>query len=151
VKQTRAWPRWPQHAPLVAGRGRQLLGLCLSGGKVHHQDPLYLKCGLMPRRHVRLNRGSDLLAGELASQCCYLLIGSGLLSMSLHLLPSMTSMMSLKRDTGFRPRHHHPWWNRRCGLNGQSVLHPWCGCDGSELSPRAMPPRRGEAKAPVPA
>jgi hypothetical protein len=53
--------------PLVADRGSHLLGLSLSGGIVHHQDPLHLVCGLAPQRHLRMNRGSGSLAGELAS------------------------------------------------------------------------------------
>jgi hypothetical protein len=37
--------------PSAGWRG-QLLGLCLSGGEVHHQDPVHLKGRLMPRWRV---------------------------------------------------------------------------------------------------
>jgi hypothetical protein len=30
-----------------------------------------------------------------------------------------------------------------CGGNVMDVLQPWCGCDGSRQSPRAMPSGRG--------
>jgi hypothetical protein len=55
-------------APLMASRGRHLLVSSLSGGKAHYQEPLHLKHGLMPRRGMWLNRGSGLLADELASR-----------------------------------------------------------------------------------
>jgi hypothetical protein len=45
----------------------QLLGIGMSGGEVHHQDPLCLERKLMPRRCFWLDRGSGLLAGEVAS------------------------------------------------------------------------------------
>jgi hypothetical protein len=32
----------------VASRGSHLLGLSLSGGEVYNQDPLHLRCVLMP-------------------------------------------------------------------------------------------------------
>jgi hypothetical protein len=45
----------------------ELLDLGLSGGEVHHQNPLYLECRLAPRRCVWLNCDSGVLAGEVAS------------------------------------------------------------------------------------
>jgi hypothetical protein len=137
-------------APLAIGRGSHLLSPSLSGGEVHYQDPLYLVCGLTPRWCLRLNRGSGLLVGELASPWCCSLLGGGLPSAGLHLLPPVTSVTSLKREAGFWPRRHRPWGNHRRGLSGQSILHPWCGCDGSEQSPHTTLSGRGEAEAPVP-
>jgi hypothetical protein len=64
--------------PLVANRGSHLLGLSLSGGKVHHPDPLLLEHWLMPRRRVQLDHGSGLLASELALPCCCPLLGGQL-------------------------------------------------------------------------
>jgi hypothetical protein len=86
-----AWP------PLAAGRGSHLLSLSLSGGEVHHQDPLRLESGLMSCRRVQLNCGSGLLADELASLWRCLLLDGRLLSASLRLLPPLMSVMSLKR------------------------------------------------------
>jgi hypothetical protein len=131
----------------VAGRGSHLLVLSLSGGKVHHQDPLHLKCGLAPRRCMQLECGSGLLASELASQWRCLLLASGLLSTSLHWLPPVMSMISFKREANYRPGCRCSWGDRPRGLSSQIILHPWCGCDGSEQSPHAVPPRRGEAEA----
>jgi hypothetical protein len=51
----------------MAGGGSHLLSPRLSGGDVHHQDPLCLKHGLMLWPRMWLNRGSGLLAYELAS------------------------------------------------------------------------------------
>jgi hypothetical protein len=86
--------------PLVASRGTHLLGLSLSGGELHHQDPLHLECRLALWRCVWLNHGSGWLAGELASPWRCLLLDGALLSASLHLLPSVTSMTSPKREAG---------------------------------------------------
>jgi hypothetical protein len=152
--------RWTTHglgrsslhlAPLTAGRGSQFLGLTLSGGEFYHQDSLCLEHGLVSWRNVRLDRGSGLLAGELASPWCCLWLGGGLLSTGLHLLPPLMSVTLLKWEASVRPWHHHPWWNRHHGLTGRSILHPWCGCDGSGRSPYAAPPGRGEAEGPLPA
>jgi hypothetical protein len=85
MKHSGAWPHPLQ--PHVAGRGSHLLGLSLSGGEVHHQDPLCLKHGLTPWWHVQLNHGSGLLVSELASPWHYLLLGGGLPSVGLCLLP----------------------------------------------------------------
>jgi hypothetical protein len=49
--------------PSASWRG-QLLGPGLSGGEVHHQDPLPLEGRLVPRRCIWLNRSSSLLADE---------------------------------------------------------------------------------------
>jgi hypothetical protein len=106
---------------LTVGRGRHLLGLSLSGGEVHHQDPLRLMCGL--------------LADELASPWHYPLLGGGLPSTGLRLLPPVTSLTSLEREA-----YCHPWGNRRRGLSGLS-----------ERSAHAAPSGRGEAKATLPA
>jgi hypothetical protein len=76
-------------APLTAGRGSHPLGLSLSGGEVHHQEPLCLVCGLVPRQHVRLNHGSGLLVGEIGSAWC--------------LQPPVMGMTSLEREAGFWP------------------------------------------------
>jgi hypothetical protein len=151
VKHSGAWPRWPQLGPLAADRGSHLLGLSLSGGEVHHQDHLYLECRLTPRWHMRRNHGSDLLAGELASSWHCLLLGGELPSTSLRLLPSVMRVMSFEREAGFRPRCHCSRGNCQRGLSGWSVIHPWCGCDGSGRSPRAPPSGRWEAEAPLPA
>jgi hypothetical protein len=128
--------------PLAAGKGRHLLSMSLSGGKVHHQDPLCLVRGLVLQWHMRLNRGSGMLAGELVSPWRYPLLDDGLPSAGLHLLPPVMSVTLPKREDGFHPRgnRHHGW----------SILHPWCGCDRSERSPRASPSGTGEAKAPLP-
>jgi hypothetical protein len=83
----------------------------LSGGEVHHQDPLCLVCGLMPWWRVWLNRGSGLLAGKLDSPWHCPLLGGGLLSVGVRLLPPpppMMSMTSLKREAGVWPRRRHP-------------------------------------------
>jgi hypothetical protein len=42
--------------PLCGWRREPSLGLSLGGGEVHHQDPLCLERGLVPRRLVRLCR-----------------------------------------------------------------------------------------------
>jgi hypothetical protein len=136
--------------PLAAGRGSHLLGLSLSGGEFHHQDPLRLVCGLAPRWWVRLNRGSGLHADKLASLWRCPLLGGRLLSAGLRLLPPMTSTTSLEREAGFWPCCRHPRGNCHHDLSGRSVIHPWCGCDGSEGSPIAAPSGRGEAEAPLP-
>jgi hypothetical protein len=100
---------------------------------------------------MRLNHDNGLLAGELASLWRCLLLGGGLSSTGLRLLPPVTSVMSLEREVDFRPWHCRLRGNHHRGLSGQSVLHPWCGFDGSERSPRVAPSRRGEAEAPLPA
>jgi hypothetical protein len=105
----------------------------------------------MPWQHTRLDRGSGLLVGDLASSWHCLLLGGGLPSVGLHALPLLMSVSLLEREVSIRPWRCHPWWNRRHGLSGRSVLHLWCGCDGSEQSPSASPPRRGEDEAPLPA
>jgi hypothetical protein len=135
-------------APLAASRGSHLLDLCLSGGKVHHQDPLCLVCGLTPRRRLRLNHGNGLLAGELASPWCYPLLGGEVSNVGLRLLPPMMSVMSLEREASFWLWHRRPWGNYHHGLSCQSILHPWCGCDESKRSPRATPSGRVEVEAP---
>jgi hypothetical protein len=100
---------------------------------------------------VGSRRGSGLLAGELASLWHYPLLGSGLLSADLRLLPPVMSVMSLEREASFWLWHRRPRGNRHRGLSSRSVLHPWYGCDGSERSPCVMPSRRGEAEPPLPA
>jgi hypothetical protein len=52
--------------PSTGWRG-QFLGLGLSRGVVHHQDPFYFDHRLVPRWHVLLNRGGSLLAVALTS------------------------------------------------------------------------------------
>jgi hypothetical protein len=136
--------------PLVAGRGSHFLGPSLSGGKVHHQDPLCLERGLMLWRHVQLDRGSGLLASKLASPWHCLWLGGGLPSMSLHLLTPLKSVALLEGEAGVRPRPGRPRWSRRHGLSAWSVLRPWCGCDRSGWGPRAVPLGNGEAEAPLP-
>jgi hypothetical protein len=150
VKRSGAWPRRPHLGPLTDSRGSHIIGLSLSGGEVHHQDPLCLEYGLVPQRCVRLNHGKDLLAGELASPWCCLLLGSGLPSMGLLLLPPMMRVVSSEREASIWPRCHHPRGNRCRGLSGRSVIHQWCGCHGRERSPRATPSGGGEARAPLP-
>jgi hypothetical protein len=137
-----AWP------PLAAGRGSHFVGLSLSGGEEHHQDPLFLESGLMLRPCEQLGHSNGLLADELASPLCYLFLSGGLSSTDLRLLTPMTSAMSHEREVGVRLWHRCPRWNHRCGLSGRSILHPSCGHDGSMRSPYAAPPRRGEAKGP---
>jgi hypothetical protein len=78
-----------------------LLGTSLSGGKVHHQEPLHLVFGLMAWQRMQLNRDSGLLVGELASLWHCPLLDSGLSSAGLRLLPLMISMMSLKTEANF--------------------------------------------------
>jgi hypothetical protein len=51
-------------APICTPHGSydsHFLGPRLSGGEVHHQNPLRLECGLMSWQHVRLDRGGSLL------------------------------------------------------------------------------------------
>jgi hypothetical protein len=57
----------PQSRPLLGGMEGPILGLDRSGGEGHHQDPLHFERRLVPRRHVWLNRGSDLPIDEAAS------------------------------------------------------------------------------------
>jgi hypothetical protein len=109
-----------------------------------------LKCGLASWRCVRLNHGGGLLVGELASPWCYPLLGGGLPSTGLCVPPSVISVMSLIREVSFWLWYHRPWGNYHRGLSGWSVLHPLCGCDGSEQSPHAMPWGRLEAESPLP-
>jgi hypothetical protein len=57
-------------------------------------------------RHMRLDRGSDLLVGELASPWRWLLLSGGLPNTGLPLLPPPPPRMSavlLKREAGIRP------------------------------------------------
>jgi hypothetical protein len=128
--------------------GSHLLGLTLSGGEVHHHDPLHLECWLASRRRVWLNCGSSLLAGELASPWCYLFLSGELPSVDLCLLPPLTSVTFLKRDAGFQLWRRHTRGNRRCSLSGWSVPIPRCGCDRSEQSP--MPHLLGEGRPKLP-
>jgi hypothetical protein len=137
-------------ALLTAAWGNLFLSRSLSGGEVHHQDPLRLKRGLMPRRHMRLDRGSRLLTGELASPWHCLLLSSGLLSIGLLLVPFLMSVVLLEREVDIWPRRYHPGWNRHRGQSGRSFLHQWCGRDGSGRSPHVMPPGRGRSKPPSP-
>jgi hypothetical protein len=65
--------------------------------------------------------------------------------------PHLTSVALLEREADIRLWCRHPRWNYHRGLSNRSILHPWCGCDKSELSPHAASPRRGEAEAPLPA
>jgi hypothetical protein len=108
-------------------RGSHLLGLSLSGSKVHHQDPLHLECVLLPQRHVQLNRDSGMLASELASLWRYLLLDGGLPSVSLRLLPSVMSVTLLLKEVGFYSWRRWPRGDRHHGLNSRSILHPSCG------------------------
>jgi hypothetical protein len=103
---------------------------------------------------VRLDSKSGLLAVSLASLGRCLLLGGGLPSTGLRLLlppPHLTSVALLEREANIRLWCRHPRWNYHRGLSNRSILHPWCGCDKSELSPHAASPRRGEAEAPLPA
>jgi hypothetical protein len=134
----------------MARRGSHLLALSLSGGEVHHQDPLHLRCGLVSWRHTQLNHDSRFLTDELASSWRCLLLGYGLPNKGLRLLSPVMSVTSRRREARFWLQRCRPWRNRHRGLSGQSVLHLWCGCDRSERSPCAMPSGRGEAKAPLP-
>jgi hypothetical protein len=129
VKCSEAWPQQPRSSPLKTGGGGHFLGPSLGGGKVHHQDPLCLKRGLMSWRRVRLSRSSWLPAGELALPLRCLLLSAGLLSAGLHSLPLMTSTPLLEEEASIRPRCHCLRWKRRHGLGGRSFLHSWCGCD----------------------
>jgi hypothetical protein len=36
-----------------------------------------------------------------------------------------------------------------CDGDAEDVLQPWCGCDGSKRSPRAVPQGRREVGAPL--
>jgi hypothetical protein len=137
--------------PLMASRGSHFPGLSLSGGEVHHQDPLRHKRELVSWQHMRLDRGSGLLAGEHTSPWCCLGLSVGLPSTGLHVLPPLTRVALLEGEAGVQPWHRCTRWNHRHGLSCQSVLHSWCGCDRSGQSPCAMPPGRGEAEAPLPA
>jgi hypothetical protein len=137
-------------ALLLAGWGSHFLCLSLGGGKIHHQDPLHLKCGLIPRRRMWLDRGGGMLTGELALSWHCLLLSCGMSSTSLDLLPSVTSMASLDREVGFRPWCHRPQGNHHHGLCGYSILHPWCGCGESERAPHAAPSGGREAEASFP-
>jgi hypothetical protein len=83
-----------------------------------------------------------LLAGELASPWHYLLLSGGLLSMGLCLLPLMASVMSLEGEVGFQLWSHRSQGNRH---RGRSVLHLWCGCDGSRHNPYVAYLERGAA------
>jgi hypothetical protein len=116
VKRSGAWPHRPPSGPFVAGRGSHFLGLSLSGGKVHRQDPLRLEHGLVLWRHMLLDRGSALLAGELASLWCCLWLSSGLPSTDLCLLPSLMSMVLLEREAGVRPSLGLEWVERSLSM-----------------------------------
>jgi hypothetical protein len=128
----------------------EFLSLSLSGGDVHHQDPLRLECRLVPWWCMRLDHGSVLLTSELASPWHCLLLDGGLPSTGLRLLPPLMSVALHGREAYIRPRCRHPWWNCRGDLSGQSILHPWCGCDRSGQSPCDVTPGRGVAEAPHP-
>jgi hypothetical protein len=99
---------------------------------------------------MRLDRDSGLLADELALLWHYLLLDYGLLSMGLCSLPLLTSVSLLKGEADIQLQLHHLRWNHRYGLSGRSVLHPWCGCDGSGRSPHVAPPVGREVRAPSP-
>jgi hypothetical protein len=71
-----------------------------------------------------MNSSSSLLASELASPWRCPLLGGGLPSAGLRLLPLVMNMTSLERKAGFQPRCGRPQGNRHHGLSGQSVLHP---------------------------
>jgi hypothetical protein len=102
---------------MANGRSRSLV-LSSGGGKVHRQDPLCLKDGLVSRRLIWLGRSDRLLVGELASPLCRLTLGVNLLSMGLRLLHLLKGISSLKREPGVRPRHDGPRQNRHHGLKG---------------------------------
>jgi hypothetical protein len=74
-------------APFAAEWGSHYLDPSLSGGEVHHQDPLHLEHGLMPRWCMRMDRGSCLPTSKLSLLWHCLLLGGGLLSTGLRLLP----------------------------------------------------------------
>jgi hypothetical protein len=84
------------------------------------------------------NHGRGLLAGEFASPWHCLLLSGGMPSTGLRLLPLMTIVVSLNREVGFWPQCCHTWGNHH---HGRSILHPWCGCGGSEWGPRVAPSR----------
>jgi hypothetical protein len=117
---------------LMARRGSHLLALSLSGGEVHHQDPLHLRCGLVSWWHTQFNHDSRFLTDELASSWRCLLLGYGLPSKGLRLLSPVMSVTSRRREARFWLQRCRSWRNRHRGLSGQSVLHLWCGCDRSE-------------------
>jgi hypothetical protein len=149
VKRSGAWSRRPHPGHFAVGRGRHLIGMSLSGVKVHHQDPLHLECGVAPWWGMWFNHGSDLLSGELASPWRCPLLDGGLPRTGLRLLPPMMSVMSLGREVGFWTLRCHPQGNCRHGLSGQSIIHLWCCCDGNERSPHAAPFGRWDVKAPL--
>jgi hypothetical protein len=122
VRHPGAWSWWPHPGPLTAGRRSHLFGPSLSGGEVHHQDPLCLKRGLVLWRHMWLNHGSGLLTGELALPWHRLLLGGGLPSTSLHLMPSTMSVTPLNGEVGFWPWHNSLHGNRHHGLMRTSIL-----------------------------
>jgi hypothetical protein len=64
----------------------------LSGGEVHHQDPLSHERGLVLLWCMWLSRGSSLLTDELASSLHRLMLSGVLLITGLHLLPSRMSV-----------------------------------------------------------
>jgi hypothetical protein len=70
--------------------------------------------------------------------------------MGLHLLPSVACVVSLNEEVSFWSWCHHLWGNRRRGLCGRNVLHPWCGHGESERAPRAVPSGGREAGASFP-
>jgi hypothetical protein len=72
----------------------------------------------MPRRHVWFDHGGGLLAREFASLWRCLMLGSGMPSTGLRLLPSVACMASLDREVSFQPWRRCPWWS--CEL--QSAL-----------------------------
>jgi hypothetical protein len=128
----------------------QGLGPSLSGGEVDHQDPLRLECGLVSWCCVLLDHDCGRLVDEIASSWRCLLLGSGFLSAGLWSLPFLMSAPLLRWEAGVRPYYHHPQWKCLNYLSGQSILYPWCGCDGTRWSLCGVPPRRGEAGAPLP-
>jgi hypothetical protein len=123
--------------PIVANGGSYSLGLSSGGDKVHHQDPLYLERMLVSGQLKRLGHHDCLLAGELALPLRRLALGIDLLSVGSRSLVLPKGMMSLRRELGVRPRHDGLRQNRHHGLSGQSVLRPWCACDGARSCPHA--------------
>jgi hypothetical protein len=59
----------------------------------------------------------------------------------------MMSVVSLEGGVGLRPRRRRPRGKHRRGLCGRSILHPWCGCGGSEQGPRVAPSEVREVEA----
>jgi hypothetical protein len=64
-------------------------------------------------------------------------------------LPLPKGVLLHRREPGVQLRRDGPWWNRHHGLRGESVLRPWCGCDGGIWCPHVAPPGDGVAGAPL--